>query len=185
MKVSFVVSAFSRPDALACLLFGLKIQTERDFEVIVADNSNGDETVEVLRMLEDPRFGLFLAGGRDCYESSNLAASKAQGEYLCFPSDDDYYAPRFLELMFRYGGDADLIYCDCVYDGHGGECGVMAAEPKMGSIDKAGFLLRRSKFTGFPGPFGVCRAADGQLVEEVIRNGASHQKVNVMGWVHN
>lgn len=184
MKVSFIVSAFNRPDALACLLFGLKIQTERDFEVIVADNSDGDINAAVVRAIDDPRFRHFRANARECYESSNLAATQAQGEYLCFPSDDDYYAPRFLELMFHYG-DADLIYCDWVYDGHGCECGFAAAQPVVGSIDKGGFLLRRSKFTGFPGPFGVCRAADGQLVEEVVRNGATHQHVSIVGWVHN
>lgn len=188
MKVSFIVSAFNRPQALVTCLYSLRIQTFGDFEVIVADNSEGDLNAAVVRSLDDSRFRFLRAGTRDCYESSNLAARDARGEYLCFPSDDGYYCPRFLELMFR-NGDADLIYCDCIWDGRGygpgEECIHLVAEPRLGKIDKGGFLLRREKFTAFNGPAGVDRAADGQLVEEVIRNGATHQKVNICGWVHN
>lgn len=191
MKVSFIVSAFNRPDALACLLFGLKIQTFGDFEVIVADNSNGDDTVEVLRMLEDPRFGLFLAGARDCYESANLGAERARGEYLCFPSDDGWYAPRFLELMLRHGDGADLIYCNCIWDGRGygpgEECTHLITAPVTGKIDKGGFLLKREVFRAarFLGPFGADRAADGWLVEKLVASGATHKKVEITAWAHN
>lgn len=179
MKCSFIVSAFDRPDALACLLYSLKIQTEPDFEVIVTNN--GTRSLSVA----DPRFEYFGPELRDCYESANYGATLATGEYLCFPSDDGYYAPRFLELMLRHGANADLIYSNCVYDGHGCECGFMDAAPKCGSIDKGGFLVRRSLFTGFLGPFGADRAADGWLIEELVRSGASQQKVPILGWVHN
>jgi hypothetical protein len=179
VKCSFIVSAFDRPDALACLLYALKIQTEPDFEVIVTCNA------PMRPPLEDDRFSYHGTMLRDCYESANHGATIATGEYLCFPSDDGYYAPRFLELMLKHGNGADLIYCNCVYDGHGCECGFMDTAPVCGRIDKGGFLLRRSLFTGFEGPFGVDRAADGNLIEDLVRKGASHRKVEIVGWVHN
>lgn len=185
MKCSFIVSAYDRPDALACCLYSLKIQTERDFEVIVADNSGDFANTAVVIQVNDRRFTHYRAGSRDCYESSNGAALLAQGEYLCFPSDDGYYAPRFLELMLQHGDGADLIYCNCAYDGHGSECAFFDVTPTVGGIDKGGFLLRRQLFTEFAGPVGLCRAADGQLVEQVVRAGATHQKVPIVGWAHN
>ena len=37
MKASVIVTTYNRPDALATVLQGLAAQTERDFEVLVAE----------------------------------------------------------------------------------------------------------------------------------------------------
>src|SRR3954463_2437901 len=41
--ISFIVTTYQRPDALAAVLRGLAAQTDRDFEVIVADDGSGAE----------------------------------------------------------------------------------------------------------------------------------------------
>jgi glycosyltransferase involved in cell wall biosynthesis len=46
--VSVVVSTYNRPDALAATLRGLSRQTDRDFEVVVADDGSGPSTAEVV-----------------------------------------------------------------------------------------------------------------------------------------
>src|SRR5208337_2687043 len=40
--VSYIVSAYDRPDHLGCVLYSIKAQTDQSFEVIVTDNG-GDE----------------------------------------------------------------------------------------------------------------------------------------------
>ena len=192
-KVSFIVSAFDRPDHLTCLLYSLKVQTRGDFECIVTDNAPLDmiaaHQASIVRTM-DERFSYTRPLMRDSYESANWGAERARGEYLCFPSDDSYYGNRFLDLVFRRGGDADLIYFNCVWDGHPGkqefEFMHLETELRMNKIDKSGFLLRRERFLGFPGPFGTSRAADGMLIEQVVRQpGLTSKKVGFTPWMHN
>ena len=186
MKCSFIVSAFDRPDALSCMLYSLKIQTERDFEVLVMDNSHGVANLNAVLDLRarDMRFRHVTAHAADCYDSANLGATMAQGDYLCFPSDDGYYVPQFLELMLKPA--VDLMYCDMVYDPRGGAYyRTIAVQPQVGLIDKGGFLLRRERFCGFDGPLKQDRPADGWLAERVVREGAAHAKVPGVLWFHN
>lgn len=196
MKVSFIVSAFNRPHMLNVCLASLQNQTWADRQVIVADNSR----MHFLDQGHEPyarRYGgqhVFTTGARDCYESANMVAKSefVSGQYLCFPSDDCYYAPRFLELMLRHGDGADLIYCDCVWDGRGYGPGEelihLDCAPRRGKIDKGGFLVNRELFLGlggFQGPFGVDRCEDGLFIERVVASGASIKKVGIVGWMHN
>jgi glycosyltransferase involved in cell wall biosynthesis len=189
VRCSFVVSAFNRPRHLACLLRSLQVQSERDFEVIVTDNARDRElaaqNASAVDQLDDPRFHYEYAGLPDCYLSANHGAELAVGEYLCFPSDDNYYVPRFLEEMLRQA-PADLLYCDCIYDGNGARYALMDVAPSLGRIDKGGFLVRNARFSGFEAfPAGATRPADGWLVEELVRGGISHAKAPGYLWIHN
>lgn len=184
VRCSFIVSSFERPAHLACLLRSLQIQSERDFEVLVTDNSPTEANRQIVEQLEDARFKYHSTRLADCYCSANHGANLAQGEYLCFPSDDGYYVPRFLQTMLEAGG-TDLIYSDCIYDGHGIHYASMIVAPVAGWIDKGGFLVKREKFTGFAGPAGISRAADAWLIEALIKTGATHTKVPGYLWIHN
>jgi glycosyltransferase involved in cell wall biosynthesis len=190
MKCSFIVSAWNRPASLACVLRSLVIQTETDFEVLVTDNAltEADATgnVQAVAQLQDARFRYERTDMADCYVSANHGAAVARGEYLCFPSDDDYYTPRFLELMLKGNERADLIYCNCIYNGNGCHYAPMEVEPVCGRIDKGGFLVRRSKFPEFTdGTPGTIRAADGWMIERLVRSGIQHHKVPGYLWIHN
>jgi glycosyltransferase involved in cell wall biosynthesis len=186
LRCSFIVSAFDRPAHLDLLLRSLRLQTFQDFEVLVTDNAIGDRAFDNFRIviaIGDSRFRYIEAGQADCYFSANLGAKHAHGEYLCFPSDDNYYVPRFLESTLK-AAPADLIYCDCLYDGHGIHYAPMDVKPVCGWIDKGGFLVKREKFTGFAGP-AVDRPADGWLIEALIKTGATHTKAPGYLWIHN
>jgi len=185
LKVSFIVSAYDRPKHLACVLQSLLLQTEQDFEIMVTDNGKAftgahratcEDASSTIRY-ENPML-------TDCYTSANWGATQAKGDYLCFPSDDGYYVPRFLETMLR-AAPADLIFCDCVFDGHGRVYAHEVIRPEVDHIDKGGFLIRREVFPGFNGaPVGPC-AADGWMIEQVVKSGASLAKVPGILWVHN
>ena len=189
MKCSFIISVFDRPKHLRCLLASLAIQDEPDFEAFVTDNSEDGRSAAVVSDMHDLRFrhvhtGIMIAS-RNCCDAANLVASQAQGEYLCFPSDDDYYVPAFLRLMLTQ--KTDIIYCDMVYDprlSKKKEYSVINVRPQVGKIDKGGYLIRRSKFRPFPWEKWVI-TADGVLIEELIKDGLSHAKVPGVLWVHN
>ena len=49
MKISVIVTTYNRPEALAAVLEGLRLQTVPPDEVIVADDGSGPETAETVR----------------------------------------------------------------------------------------------------------------------------------------
>lgn len=187
MKCSFIVSAFDQPKHLLCLLASLAIQDEPNFEVIVTDNSLDGQNLEPVRTINDTRFYHAYAAKRNCYESANFGAIHARGDYLCFPSCDNYYVPGFLRLMLEQ--KADLIYCNVLTDPRsrrGGitEYRVLDVKPKKSAIDKGGFLVRRSKFQPFPWERSL-QSADGMLIDTLVKSGISHAKAPGILWIHN
>jgi glycosyltransferase involved in cell wall biosynthesis len=184
MKCSFIVSAYDRPEALSGLLYSLRVQTEPDFHVLVTDNAPNFHNRLAVQRLNDYRFRYCETKMSNCYASANMGAEMASGDYLCFPSDDDYYVPRFLELMLQPG--TELVYCDMLYDPRlKGVYAPVNVQPGL-DIDKGGFLIKSQHFQPFPWerPDGL-RLADHYLINDLVAAGLSHAKVPGVLWVHN
>lgn len=193
MRCSFIVSAYDRPAYLRCALSSLEIQTCRDHEVIVVDNAvdptlqQRNESVTAEFSARDPRFRYLYTGAPSCYHSSEIGADHAGGEYLCFPSDDGYYIPSFLERMLSVS-PAGIIHCDCLYGHRTRGYFVLQSSLRVCRIDKGGFLIRRELFYSV-GRFktkvaGRCNA-DGDLAEAVKRSHARECKIPGILWTHN
>lgn len=93
MLISVIVTTYNRPDALAAVLDGLYAQSDRDFEVLIADDGSRPDTGElVARYAENYPVRLahvwqeddgFRAGA-----ARNRAAALAAGGYLLFIDGD-------------------------------------------------------------------------------------------------
>lgn len=227
-KVSFIVSAYDRPRQLACVLASLAVQTLEEIEVLVVDNQRDPSgmmrnqiVVDVMGDMDmkDPkrdieerrrrRFSYHAAMRNNCYMSSEAGAQYAKGEWLCFPSDDNYYVPEFAVRMVAAAERAErdlpaepgggppggralprvgFVYCDMIYDPRlKGDYSVVDVRPVVNNVDKGGFLVRRDLFLevgGFPDKENgvVC---DGLFVEELVRRGVRGVKAAGVLWVHN
>jgi hypothetical protein len=201
-SVSYIVSAFERPDCLPCCLWSLKIQTDPDFEVIVADNAL-DWRVQLqhqraVEALGDSRFRHCNTAKQstdqawDSYWSAEWAVKhETRGAWICLPSDDSYYVPVFQQVMLTKArlDKLQLVYCDMLYDRRlAGKYKVLNTAPAPEFIDKTGFLVARDAWIGFPtkrqrwpGP-SIC---DGQMIQELVRRGVPHGKVDEVLCVHN
>jgi hypothetical protein len=82
----------------------------------------------------------------------------------------------------------DLVYADQIYNGRweSEPYHLMGVQAKLNSIDKTGFLLKRSLFLGFPdkGDGGSC-AADGLLIDRLVNQGIRHGYAPGILSVHN
>ena len=174
---------------LPIVLHALAVQTMPHFEVLVTDNSPDKMTQykndEIVELLQDGRFRHYVTASANCYRAADLAAKEAHGEFLCFPSDDSYYVPRFAEIMLK-AAEAnrwDLVYSNMVYDPrfNGRHYAAINVLPMLNSIDKTGFILKRSWFEGF----SQSDKADGELIESLVARGIRHGKVNDILMVHN
>ena len=48
MRIALIITTYNRPDALAAVLEGCLIQTDRDFEVVVADDGSTQDTADLI-----------------------------------------------------------------------------------------------------------------------------------------
>jgi glycosyltransferase involved in cell wall biosynthesis len=191
MDLSFIVSAYDRPATLPVCLASLHVQVHKSIEVIVTDNS-ADPSIQRQHQAACAQFGARYLNvqAKSCYHSAEVGATQAQGEFLCFPSDDSYYVPIFAHRLLKEARvrHADLVYCEMLYGHVVPETPyyTFQVQPKLGSIDKTGFILRRSRFKRFPGKLdvGPC-GADGMLIDELIHSCIRHYKIPEILVVHN
>ena len=101
MKASVIVTTYNRPDALTAVLQALAAQTDRDFEVLVADDGSGPATAQAVQALASgypvPLVHVWQddAGFR-AGAARNRACAQAQGEYLLFLDGDCVPLPDFV-----------------------------------------------------------------------------------------
>lgn len=101
MLISLIVTTYNRPDALAAVLAGVASQSDRGFEVMIADDGSRDDTralieaqapgfvVPVSHVWQEDRG--FRAGA-----ARNRAALRARGDYLIFLDGDCVPRPEFI-----------------------------------------------------------------------------------------
>ena len=187
---TFIVSAFNRPVHLRLCLLSLVVQTRKDWSCIVTDNSKTERNRVAVNEIGDSRIAYIPTGEfcPSCYHSAEVGAVLATGEWLAFPSEDSYYCDDFLERMIEESSDADFVHCDLLYDKRlTGRRVAMRSEPKNGFIDKTNWIVRRSKFIGFPDKRddGSPCPADGQAVERMVALGRRTKHVPEILCVHN
>lgn len=88
-------------------------QTFTDFEWLITDDQSSDNSVDIIKKLNDPRIVLTVAennGGAG--HARNLSLEKASGRYITFIDADDFWEPNFLEEMvsFMKKENAELAY---------------------------------------------------------------------------
>jgi Glycosyl transferase family 2 len=224
MNLSLIVSAFNRPEHLKLCLQALYLQrTQYEFEILVTDNgkldahrrevesqaltiarrdvgsralvSSGYPALTPLPLQSIRYFG--LNHGWDCYKAAEYAALHATGEFLGFPSDDNWYAPEFVErmLLAAYAHDWELVYCDALFDPRWtGRYMIQECIPELVKGDKGGFFIKRTLFNsigGFPRkmdsspwkPGGLGSSADRALIQEAASR-APHGRVPEVMWFH-
>ena len=88
-------------------------QTFTDCEWIITDDKSSDNSVEIIKEINDPRIKLIIAkknGGAG--HARNLSLEKATGRFITFLDADDFWEPNFLEEMigFMKKENAEIAY---------------------------------------------------------------------------
>ncbi|HEY0155561.1 MAG TPA: glycosyltransferase [Longimicrobium sp.] len=93
MRLSVIVSTFNKPHFLERVLWGYAVQTDRDFELVVADDGSGPETAELIRRVRDAsKMDMVHVWHEDRgfrkTEILNRAIVASRGDYLLFTDGD-------------------------------------------------------------------------------------------------
>jgi len=91
--ISVIVTTYNREDALDALLSALSAQTDRAFEIVIADDGSGPATRDVVERWR-PRLGVAIShvwqpdAGFRAAEARNRAILACRGEYCIFLDGD-------------------------------------------------------------------------------------------------
>jgi glycosyltransferase involved in cell wall biosynthesis len=99
-SITIALPARKSVATIASTLSSIQRQTFEDFELIVADDGSSDDTVEIARQFDDPRFRIISDGkSLGLPRRLNQLASLARGEFFARMDADDVMHPRRLELQ--------------------------------------------------------------------------------------
>jgi glycosyltransferase involved in cell wall biosynthesis len=112
--VSAIITTFNRERFLGAAMESVLLQTHRDFELLVLDNSSSDGTAAIVARRTDPRIRYVRHRPLTIAAARNLGLREARGEFVAFLDDDDEWLPPKLErqvAVLRRGSQSlGLVY---------------------------------------------------------------------------
>ena len=112
-EVSIITLCYNSSKFLQQTIDSVLNQTFTDWEWLITDDKSTDNSVEIIRKVNDERIKLTVAeknGGAG--HARNLSLEKASGRFITFLDADDFWEPNFLEEMvsFMKKENAELAY---------------------------------------------------------------------------
>ena len=139
--VSVLVTTFNHARYVVEALQSLRVQTSRDFEVIITDDASTDGCADViadwLARTGFPAQFIRNPVNRGICANRNTALARARGRFVCSLSGDDAYAAdriaRQLDCFLSQPDHVCAVYSDTLLvDGDGASTGRSALEMKFG-----------------------------------------------------
>ena len=112
-EISIITPCYNSEKFLEQTIESVLHQTFTDWEWIITDDFSKDNSVEIIKKIQDPRIILIESkknGGAG--NARNLSLEKASGRFITFLDADDFWEPNFLEEMisFMKKENAELAY---------------------------------------------------------------------------
>ncbi len=113
--VSVIIPTYNRADTLLRSVNSVLRQTYSNLELIVVDDGSTDESVELLKSVNDPRLTVICQENAGACAARNNGINNSHGEYIAFQdSDDEWNVDKIenqLEIL-RNKGDIDVVFCN-------------------------------------------------------------------------
>ncbi len=116
-KLSIIIPTFNSSSSMERCLQSIRIQTFRDYEVILQDGASSDDTIRIASGFQDANPGMhvqiFSEKDQGPYDAMNKGCRRASGEWLYFlGSDDELHDESVLSTVM---GSPGLATCDVIY----------------------------------------------------------------------
>jgi glycosyltransferase involved in cell wall biosynthesis len=111
-KISVIIATRNRAEALKNIsLPSLLKQTFKDFEVIVWDASDNEDSAEVVKRFPELEIRYFKAPRVGSCSQRNDAVKEARGEIVYFIDDDSEISPDALEAIYEAMSKGEIVGC--------------------------------------------------------------------------
>ncbi|MCR8666088.1 glycosyltransferase family 2 protein [Aestuariibaculum sp. M13] len=106
LKASVIISTYNQPDWLEKVLWGYEIQTEKNFEIVIADDGSGEFTKNLIqRFIQDSNLKITHVWQEDDgFQKTkilNKAILKTSSDYLIFTDGDCIPRNDFVETHLK------------------------------------------------------------------------------------
>ena len=198
MKLTIYVVSYRRYAQITCLVHSLQSQTDRSFHLVIMHDGPDPEMLRLLSKLSHEttlsfEFRFSRARHNDYGHSLRAEAIRdCETDYLLLTNDDNYYVPRFVELMLQAARqhDLDLVLCDMVHSHErpgGRPVGSYAAfptHPSPGNSDIGCFIARteRARQVGFRDKRSI---GDATYIADLMALGVKWGKIEKILFIHN
>ena len=119
-KVSVIVAVYNVASFLDKCLASLKVQTLKEFEVILVDDGSTDSSGQICDVYArgDIRFKVFHKANGGVSSAREFGVEKASGLYMIHADPDDWGEPTMLEELYDKAVEenADVVICDYYRD---------------------------------------------------------------------
>lgn len=116
--VSIIVATYDRPSTLRRALDSVFRQDSPDWELVVVDDGQREETAEALSHYNDSRMTVLRHDrNRGTSAARNTGLDHVTGEWFTLLDDDDEMLPHALSTLMRVARehpDVDAITCNCI-----------------------------------------------------------------------
>lgn len=111
--ISVIIPTYNRRALIRRAVDSALDQTEKDIEVIIADDGSTDGTAKLFSMAQDPRVRYLPLPHRGACAARNAGLEAARGQYIAFLDSDDVWRPDKLRVQKRQLEDsrADVVFC--------------------------------------------------------------------------
>lgn len=165
--LSIVMPTLNSEKYIEKAIKSILLQTFIDFELLIIDGGSDDSTIEIASGFDDDRIKIFHESRVGVPAALNTGFNLAVGELLCWlNSDDFYFSPNCLEVVFLSIGKFDFVYGDCLLRDFDGGLHFLMSYPMNHHTYVSGeqlftgsiFFKREcwSGFGGFSDRFKIC-----------------------------
>lgn len=136
-RVSVCMATYRGARYVGEQLESILVQLGANDEVVVVDDASPDETVAVIKGLQDPRIRIFeVAKNQGYVRSFEQAVLASHGDFIFLADQDDVWMPGRLEAMLSALEDSDVVASNFAVLGGGSRNGV----PELASADSSHYL---------------------------------------------
>ncbi|QTV04595.1 glycosyltransferase family 2 protein [Faecalibacter bovis] len=111
--VSIITPCYNSEKFIKDTYESIKNQTFENWEWIIVDDKSSDQSVEILKSINDKRIKLFVNNeNKGAANARNTALNQAKGRYITFIDSDDLWEEKFLEesINFLQNNKEELVY---------------------------------------------------------------------------
>lgn len=113
MKKSVCMATYNGEKYIEEQLQSILVQLDDNDEIVISDDHSTDNTIEVVKKINDNRIKIFFNQGEKGFTSNfENALKKATGDIIFLSDQDDIWLPEKTSTMVSYLQEYDLVVAD-------------------------------------------------------------------------
>lgn len=99
VMISIVIPLYNKATSIQKTLNSVFAQTYTDYEIVIVDDGSTDDSVAIVRSINDARIRLISQANGGVSVARNRGTAEAKGEYIAYLDADDVWSPNYLETQ--------------------------------------------------------------------------------------